>query len=100
MPPVVIRQQMVTVNSAAKKRTKNTVFPEYHRNGNNTAERAVFDFFASPSAAELARAQGITRIRKLGQIRGFSDPDPKEAEWFARQVRIWRRETRPRVAGR
>jgi len=52
----------------------------------------VFDFFASPSAAELARAQGITRIRKIGQIRSFSDPDPKEAEWLVRQVRVWRRE--------
>ena len=79
---------------------RNSVSRESHRNGSNTAGRAVFDFFASPSAAELARAQGITRIRKLGQIRGFSDPDPKEAEWFARQVRIWRRESKPPVAGR
>ena len=52
----------------------------------------MFDFFASPSAAEQARAQGITRIRKIGQIRSFSDPDPKEAEWLVRQVRVWRRE--------
>src|SRR3981081_4464446 len=98
---------MVSVHSMEKaaqrkgrKRTKNSISGESHPNGNNTAKGAAFDFFASPSAAELARAQGITRIRKVGQIRGFSDPDPKEAEWFVRQVRIWRGESRPRVAGR
>src|SRR5256885_1044212 len=98
---------MVSVHSIGKaaerkerKRTKNSASRESHGKGSNTAERAVFDFFASPSATELARAQGITRIRKLGQIRSFSDPDPKEAEWFARQVRIWCRESKPLVAGR
>jgi hypothetical protein len=98
---------MVSVRVAGKaaqqkdrKRTKDSVSRESHRNGSNTAKGAVFDFFASPSAAELARAQGVTRIRKVGQIRSFSDPDPKEAEWFARQVRIWRRKSRPRVADR
>jgi hypothetical protein len=98
---------MVSVHSAGKtaqrkerKKTKNFVYRESRHNGGKVAELPVFDFFASPSAAELARAQGITRIRKLGQIRSFSQPDPKEAEWFARQVRIWRRERKPPVAGR
>ena len=76
-----------TAQGKERKRPKKAIA---QANANNTTE-SVFDFFASPSAAELARAQGIARIRKPGQIRGFSDPDPKEAEWFARQVRIWRR---------
>jgi hypothetical protein len=89
-----------TARGKEKKSTKKSVAPGSQVNGGNTPERSVFDFFALPSAAGLARAQGVGRIRKPGQIRGFSDPDPKEAEWFARQVRIWRRDTRPRVAGR
>jgi len=60
----------------------------------------VFDFFASPSAAELANAQGVEPVRRAGDIHPFDHPDPKEAEWFVRQVRRWRREDRARAARR
>ena len=67
-----------------------------HRNGDRVQKRAD-DFFASPSAAELVRAQGVSPIVKLGQIRGFRDPDPKEADWLARELRRWRRNSRLRT---
>jgi hypothetical protein len=60
----------------------------------------VFDFYASPTAAELVSAQGVEPVRQAGDIRPFDDPDPKEAEWFVRQVRRWRREDRTRAAKR
>ena len=69
------------------------------RNGHRSLS-GVFDFCASPSAAELAIAQGVEPVRRAGDIRPFSDPDPKEAEWFVRQVRRWRREDRARAAKR
>ena len=71
-----------------------------HANRIAGAKPAVFDFFASSSAAELVRRQGVACIHKIGQIRGFSDPDPKEAEWFARELRRWRRQGRSQGAGR
>jgi hypothetical protein len=49
-------------------------------------------FFAPLSPALIARQQGVRPVRRLGQLRGFRNPDPKEAEWLARQVRRWRRE--------
>lgn len=57
----------------------------------------VGDFWSSMSAAELVRLQGVQPICKLGQIRTFSEPDEAEAEWFAREVRRWRNEGRPRA---
>jgi hypothetical protein len=75
--------------------------PEVVRlNGDRFSKRSAAEFFASPSAADLVRAQGVRRIGKLEQIRGFSDPDPKEAEWLARELRRWRRDSRSRVAKR
>jgi len=71
-----------------------------HPNGDRFSKRSAADFLASPSAADLVRAQGVERIQKPGQIRGFSDPDPKEAEWLARELRRWRRDGRSRVAKR
>jgi hypothetical protein len=70
------------------------------RNGGHRSLPGVFDFYASPSAAELASAQGVEPVRQAGDIRPFSDPDPNEAEWFVRQVRRWRREDRARAAKR
>ena len=61
---------------------------------------SAYDFFANVSAADLARAQRVQPIRKLGQIRTFSDPDPKEADWLVRKVRRWRSEGQPRAAVR
>ena len=61
-----------------------------HLNGNRASKRSSADFFASASAADLVQAQGVHRIGKPGQVRGFSDPDPKEAEWLARELRRWR----------
>lgn len=58
------------------------------------------DFYASVSAAELASLQGVQPIRRLGQIRTFSDPDPAQAEWLAREVRRWRCEGLPRAVSR
>jgi hypothetical protein len=58
------------------------------------------DFYASVSAEEVARSQGVQPIRRLGQIRTFSDPDPAQAEWLAREVRRWRCEDPPRAASR
>ena len=52
-----------------------------------------YDFWTSASADELARSQGVQPIRRLGQVRTFSDPNPVEADWFAREVRRWRHET-------
>jgi hypothetical protein len=52
-----------------------------------------YDFWTSVSSDELARAQGVQPIRRLGQIRAFSEPDPSEADWLAREVRRWRHET-------
>jgi len=54
-----------------------------------------YDFFASVSATELARSQGVQPIRRLGQIRPLSDPDPEQAEWLARELRRWRCEGLP-----
>ena len=71
----------------------------YGRNGKHPSP-PVFEFYASPSAAELAIAQGVEPVRRAGDIRPFSDPDPKEAEWFVRQVRRWRREDRAQAAKR
>jgi hypothetical protein len=51
----------------------------------------AYDFYAEMSAAELVRRQGVKPVLKLGQIRSFSNPNPAEAESFARQVRSWRR---------
>jgi len=65
----------------AQKRTKNKV-----------QNSAAFDFYADLSAAELPRSQGVKPIRKAGQIRTFSNADPKEADWLAREIRRWRRE--------
>jgi hypothetical protein len=59
----------------------------------------LVDFFASLSAADLVRVQGVSAIGK-GGIRGFSDADPKEAEWFARELRRWRRRGRSVAAKR
>ena len=67
------------------------------RNGGHRALPNVFDFFASPTAAQLASAQGVGPVLP-GDIRPFSDPDPKEAEWFVRHVRRWRREDRAQAA--
>lgn len=53
-------------------------------------------FYDSSSAADLADRQGVRPIRRLGQLRSFADPDPKEAEWFARQIRKWRTEPKTR----
>jgi hypothetical protein len=50
------------------------------------------DFWTVLSANELARSQGVQPIRRVGQIRAFSEPDPSEADWLAREVRRWRRE--------
>ena len=58
-------------------------------------QNATHDFFESVSAAELARTQGVRPIRRVDQIRAFSAPDPAEADWFAREVRRWRREGLP-----
>ena len=60
----------------------------------------INDFWTALSAEDLARVQGVQPIRKLGQIRTFSEPDEAEAEWFAREVRRWRNEGRPRAAVR
>jgi hypothetical protein len=70
------------------------------RNGGRGSLSTVFDFYASPSAAELASAQGVEPVRQAGDIRPFDDPDPKQAEWFVRQVRRWRREDGARAAKR
>jgi hypothetical protein len=70
------------------------------RNGGYRALPDVFDFFASPTAAQLVSAQGVEPVRRAGDIRPFNDPDPKEAEWFARQVRRWRREDLAQAAKR
>jgi hypothetical protein len=67
---------------------------------NRRPQRPNYDFYARVSAAELARSQGVHSIRRLGQIRAFSDPDPKQAEWFVREVRRWRREGLPRTVSR
>jgi hypothetical protein len=100
------------VNQMAKgtqtrKRTKKGVFipymegaaaPSMERQANEAtstnARRNIpsYDFWTVVSADELARSQGVQPIRRLGQIRTFSDPDPNEADWFARAVRRWRRE--------
>ena len=73
----------------AQKRTKNRV-----------QNSPAFDFYAGLSAAELARSQRVQPILKVGQLRTFSNPDPKEADWLAREVRRWRRERGPRAAKR
>jgi hypothetical protein len=75
----------------ARQSLKQRTEPEaIHLNGDLVSKRSAADFFASPSAADLVRAQGVHRIGKPGQVRGFSDPDPKEAEWLARELRRWR----------
>jgi hypothetical protein len=53
---------------------------------------STHDFFRTISAAELARSQGVRPIRRVGQIRTLSTPDPTEANWLAREVKRWRRE--------
>jgi hypothetical protein len=67
------------------------------RDGGHAGKSPLVDFFASPSAADLVRLQGVGPIGK-GGIRGFSDADPKEAEWFARELRRWRRKGRSLAA--
>jgi len=69
------------------------------RDGGRTSKAPTNEFFASPSAADLVRLQGVPPIGK-GGIRGFSDADPKEAEWFSRQLRRWRRDRSPLAAKR
>jgi hypothetical protein len=68
-----------------------------HRDGGRATKTPPIDFFASLSATELVRLQGVGPIGK-GGIRGFRDADPKEAEWLARELRRWRRETRSLAA--
>ena len=80
----------------ARVRLKQKIATEAVKNGDRVQKRAD-DFFASPSAAELVRAQGVSRIVKPGQIRGFTDPDPKEADWLARELRRWRSNGRLRA---
>jgi len=60
---------------------------------NMRRELSGYDFWTSASADELARSQGVQPIRRLGQVQTFSDPNPVEADWFAREVRRWRHET-------
>lgn len=57
----------------------------------STTDMPGYDFWTSVSAGELARVQGVRPIRRLGQVRAFTDPNPAEADWFAREVRRWRR---------
>lgn len=86
--------------SEKRRPDKGAQTPPAARNGGHGSPLSAFDFYDSPSAAELASAQGVEPVRRAGDIRPFSDADPKEAEWFVRQVRRWRREGRVRAAKR
>jgi hypothetical protein len=68
--------------------------------GNAPPQGPNCDFYARVSAAELARTQGVQAIRRLGQLRAFSDPDPAQAEWLVREVRRWRCEGPPQAVSR
>jgi len=86
--------------SLRRQREKAAIARPTARNGGHRSQASVFDFYASPSAAELASAQGVEPVRHAGDIRPFSNANPKEAEWFVRQVRRWRREDRAQAAKR
>jgi hypothetical protein len=97
MPKVFVERNP---ESEKRRPAKGAVVHPAARNGGHRSLPGAFDFYASPSAAELAIAQGVEPVRRAGDIRPFSDPDPKEAEWFVRQVRRWRREDRAQAAKR
>jgi hypothetical protein len=81
----------VSHNSDKRQPDKAAIARPAARNSGHRAPPDVFDFFVSPTAAQLVSAQGVEPVRRAGDIRPFSDPDPKEAEWFVREVRRWRR---------
>ena len=97
MPKVSVERNP---ESEKRRPAKGSLVRPAARNGGHRSLPGAFDFYASPSAAELAIAQGVEPVRRAGDIRPFSDPDPKEAEWFVRQVRRWRREDRAQAAKR
>jgi hypothetical protein len=82
----------VKKDTAAISDTKQEAEAAVRRNARS--QESPYDFYTPLSATALARSQGVNGIRKLGQIRTFSNTDPKEAELFLREVRRWRREDR------
>jgi hypothetical protein len=44
--------------------------------------------------AELAKVQRVKPVRGTGEFAVASDPDPAEAEWLARQLRVWRADSK------
>jgi hypothetical protein len=64
--------------------------PDYPIHGRSAVNLPPFDFYATPSAAEIARQQGVRTVSAVGQIQPLTYPDAKEAERFAREVRRWR----------